>query len=142
MLQSRHVLVIPIHGLHLKVAVVPGSTPFLLSNTSLRTLEAAIDTGNKVLSFPLLLTSKGLFLLDLNELAQQPRGNAQFSEFAETHQMVGEDLPCPRASEKKVIPAPNQSNQDRMFDNLRVGQPMISASVKVEQPPTTESSNL
>ena len=36
-LQSTQAIVIPIHGLLLKIAVVPGSTPLLLSNTLLRT---------------------------------------------------------------------------------------------------------
>jgi hypothetical protein len=48
-LQSRQALVIPIHGLLLKIAVVPGSTPFLLSNTLQRMLGAVIDTERKVL---------------------------------------------------------------------------------------------
>ena len=37
-LRSEHALVIPIHGFHLKIAVVQGSTPFLLSVTLLRAL--------------------------------------------------------------------------------------------------------
>lgn len=67
----------PIPGLLLKTAVVPGNTPFLLSNTLLRAIGAAVDTANHVLhatkldkSFPLVLTSRGLFLLDLNDLAK------------------------------------------------------------------------
>ena len=84
-LQSKFALVIPIHGLQLKVAIVPGSTPFLLSSTLLRALCATVDTENHVMfsrklnrSFPLQLTSKGLFLLDLNVLAQQLPGQKTF----------------------------------------------------------------
>ena len=71
-LQSTQALVIPIHGFLLKVAIVPGSTPFLL-----RALEAVIDTSHQKLfarkinrSIPLQLTAKGLFLLDINDLAE------------------------------------------------------------------------
>ena len=94
-LQSDVALVIPIHGFHLKVAIVPGSTPFLLSNTLLRALESIIDTQEKVLiskklnmSFPLQLTSKGLFLLDLNDLASVESGRTATDNIAETNVVV------------------------------------------------------
>ena len=101
-LQSRQALVVPIHGLLLKIAVVPGSTPFLLSNTLLRMLGAVIDTERKVLhatkinrDIPLILTSKGLFLLDLNELAHQPNGQPVTPGTAdtETFMCVKQDTP-------------------------------------------------
>ena len=94
-LQSDVALVIPIHGFHLKIAIVPGSTPFLLSNTLLRALESIIDTQEKVLiskklnmSFPLQLTSKGLFLLDLNDLASVESGRTLTDSIAETNVVV------------------------------------------------------
>ena len=94
-LQSQQALVVPIAGLLLKVAVVPGSTPFLLSNTLLRALGATIDTASHKLhatklrkSFQLNLTSKGLFLLDLNELAQPVSSTEDFSKPTETHATV------------------------------------------------------
>ena len=90
-------MVVPIYGLQLKIAIVPGATPFLLSNTLLRAIGAVIDTGRKVLhssrigrAIPLVLTGKGLFLLDLNELACSPNDQcSKFSE-AETH-----NVECP-----------------------------------------------
>ena len=96
-LQSKQALVVPIYGLQLKIAIVPGATPFLLSNTLLRAIGAVIDTGRKVLhssrigrAIPLVLTGKGLFLLDLNELACSPNDQcSKFSE-AETH-----NVECP-----------------------------------------------
>ena len=42
-LQSEQALVVPLHDLLLKIAIVPGSTPFLLSNTLLRAMQAVID---------------------------------------------------------------------------------------------------
>ena len=87
-LQSQHALVIPIHGFLLKVAIVPGSTPFLLSNTLLRALGAIIDTEKKELfatkinrKISLQLTARGLFLLDINELAE----SCHRGSFVETH---------------------------------------------------------
>ena len=74
-LDSNQALVVPIGDLRLKVAIVPGNTPFLLSNTLLRTLGAVIDTEKQEVvsrllqaSIPLHLNSKGLFLIDLNDL--------------------------------------------------------------------------
>ena len=87
-LQSQHALVIPIHGFLLKVAIVPGSTPFLLSNTLLRALGAIIDTEKKELfatkinrKISLQLTARGLFLLDINELAE----SCHSGSLVETH---------------------------------------------------------
>ena len=118
-LQSRQALVIPIHGLLLKIAVVPGSTPFLLSNTLLRMLGAVIDTERKVLhatkinrDIPLILTSKGLFLLDLNELAHQPNGQLVSPSIAdtETFMCVKQDTPILHES-KMSTEMPNQGEK-------------------------------
>ena len=75
-LESEQALVIPIGSLFLKIAVVPGCTPFLLSNTLMRALKALIDTGSHKLhssllsqSMPLHLTQKGLYMIDINHLA-------------------------------------------------------------------------
>ncbi len=103
LLQSDVALVVPIHGFHLKVAIVPGSTPFLLSNTLLRALESIIDTKQKVLfskkldmSFPLQLTSKGLFLLDLNDLASAESSHTPSECIAETNVVVEPKLGDPQ----------------------------------------------
>lgn len=86
-LQSEFALVIPIGSLKLKVAVVPGTTPFLLSNTLLRTLGAVIDTRDQSMfckltrqTVPLKLSSSGLFLVDMNQLcaaSASPLGKPQ-----------------------------------------------------------------
>ena len=49
-LTSSEALVVPIGSLRLKVAVVPGGTPFLISNTLMRTLRATIDCATQTLS--------------------------------------------------------------------------------------------
>lgn len=92
-LQSEQALAIPIHGFWLKIAVVPGSTPFLLSNTLLRAIGAVIDTSRKTIFaskinklIPIQLTERGLFLLDVNDLV-----DTTVSEHAaETHQVSEE----------------------------------------------------
>ena len=92
-LQSEQALAIPIHGFWLKIAVVPGSTPFLLSNTLLRAIGAVIDASRKTIFaskinklIPIQLTERGLFLLDLNDLV-----DTTVSEHAaETHQVSEE----------------------------------------------------
>ena len=76
-LESKHALVVPIGSLRLKVAIVPGQTPFLLSNTLFRAIGATIDTRQGMLhstmlerSIPININTKGLYVLDLNELAK------------------------------------------------------------------------
>ena len=76
-LTSDQALVVPIGDLMLKIAIVPGNTPFLISNTLMRALQAQIDCQAFLLRSPKLsqpvqmeLTNKGLFLIDLNELAR------------------------------------------------------------------------
>ena len=67
-LHSSQALVIPVGPLLLKVAILPGGTPFLISNTLMRAIEARIDCASQTLSshllsspIPLQLTGKGLF---------------------------------------------------------------------------------
>ena len=74
-LEARHALVIPIGPVNLHVAIVPGSTPFLISNTLMRALKAIVNTHSQKLHspcfrypIPLRLSPRGLFLLDINEL--------------------------------------------------------------------------
>ena len=68
-------MVVPVCGLQLKIAIVPGATPFLISNTLLRALGALVDTGNHKLvlpkhhtEVPLKRSEKGLYLIDMNLL--------------------------------------------------------------------------
>ena len=42
-LTSQHALVVPVGKLRLKIAIVPGGTPFLISNTFMRAIRAQID---------------------------------------------------------------------------------------------------
>ena len=89
---ANHAMVVPVCGMWLKISVVEGSTPFLISNTLLRALGAMIDTANHQLVIPkhqtqvqLQLSPKGLYLIDMNKLfAISPvPGNAEVA--AETY---------------------------------------------------------
>ena len=125
-LESTQALVVPIGKLLLKVAIVPGRTPFLVSNTLIRALKASIDAERDVLisrllacEVPLKLTSKGLYLIDLNKLIiagqkhavvddRKPNAsdpNEVTSTFAsEAHEMQTD---CP----KEKSPKPSQVRQ-------------------------------
>ena len=74
---------------------MPGATPFLLSNTLLRAIQAVIDTGRQKLTskvlgrdIPLQLTPAGLFLLDVNELCRQPPTNVSKGESPADRPMI------------------------------------------------------
>ena len=94
-LGSQHALVVPLKsaGLGLKIAIVPGETPPLLSNTPMRTLKASLNSDHHTLSSPLLkhvvklkLSPRGLFVLDLNDLlsAQKDLHKSVDAPMAET----------------------------------------------------------
>ena len=119
-LQSQHALIVPFQGFKLKIAVVPGSTPFLLSNTLLRAIEAVIDTRKQSLwseklkkEIPLHITNRGLFLLDLNDLVQPIDPTAKrTSEPAETHLSIelSKTMNSTKAEKGKV--------QDNCIENM------------------------
>ena len=75
-LQASTALVVPIGKLLLQIAVVPGGTLFLISNSLIGVLKCGIDVDKHAIRSPVLdqpipleLTSKGLFLIDINQLA-------------------------------------------------------------------------
>ena len=91
-LKSIQALVVPLQDLLLKIAIVPGSTPFLISDTLLRAFHAAIDVERHAMwskkfqfEVPLQLTNKELFLIDLNDLTKKPANAPSPNNPAETH---------------------------------------------------------
>jgi hypothetical protein len=91
-LDSHDAIVIPVGKLGLKIAIVKGQTPLLLSNTLLRTLKAQIDVSKQLLQSPMLtqpvplkLNPRGLFLLDVNLLSKFASPQCSIAEtFAHT----------------------------------------------------------
>ena len=128
MLASQWALVIPLNpSLHLKVPVVPGNTPVLLSNALLRTLGAVIDTKRSELwshehqfQIPLTLTNRGLFLLDINQLLSH-----MWPSLKADHRS------CPKP---KLMP------RDNLSDTI-VGVESKSRSFQQQLPLITEPSN-
>ena len=123
-LTSDHALVIPIGRLKLKIAIVKGATPFLLSNTLMRALQAQIDCQSRQVTSPKLskpvkleLTSKGLFLMDINDLVAA--SGSQTEDTAQdtfvTEDRPGEKVLHANPREKET----NQSNE--IVRNLHVG---------------------
>ena len=76
-LDATHALVVPLGSLLLQIAIVPGATPFLVSNSLLRALRCTLDAAKHEIRSPMLkgavpleLTPKGLFLIDINKVAE------------------------------------------------------------------------
>lgn len=113
-LTSKEALVVPIGPLRLKIAVVPGGTPCLISNALMRTLRAKIDFPTQSLSSPMMshpisfqLAAKGLFLLDLHEIIKATMDSAPSRSARESRQTPS----CPKRSVKRSCRDPNQVKQ-------------------------------
>ena len=137
-LKSEHALAIPIHGLWLKIAVVPGSTPFLLSNTLLRAIGAVIDTSKRTIyaakigkTIPIQLTGKGLFLLDLNDLVD----TTVSKHAAETHQVseVTKNVPAENCTEPEC---PKPPSSDATHDTTSMMPPQHTTRTTTMTCPT------
>lgn len=127
-LKSEHAMVVPVCGFDLKIAIVPGATPFLVSNTLLRALEALVDTSANQLilpkfnqQIPLKLTNKGLYLLDMNLLFQVSTQKTGSKMTAETFaQETTENDADPRVAQQvdqKARSGTSQNNEDQSFSD-------------------------
>ncbi len=74
-LVSKYALLMPLGSVSFRIAVVPGNTPFLLSNSFLKGIQAVIDTDSETLwskklqrNLVITRTHKNLFLMDINQL--------------------------------------------------------------------------
>ena len=93
---SRHALVLPLGTESFRIAVVDGKTPFLLSNTFLKGIQAVIDTHEGTLWSKKLgrylniePSNKNLFLMDINQLWNTTEDNSIIPE------TVGSDITDP-----------------------------------------------
>ena len=118
-LKSVHAMVVPMCGYELKIAVVPGATPFLVSNTLLRALGAMIDTSANQLilprynqQIPLKLSNKGLYLVDMNMLFQVSPHQEVVEQPAETF--------AQESIEKKVEVCPSEVESVMMESNNKI----------------------
>ena len=96
-LVSQYALLMPLGSVSFRIAVVPGNTPFLLSNTFLKGIQAVIDTDMETLwskklnrNLTITRTHKNLFLMDINQLWEDtpPKdlGNQCFASEMEENQ--------------------------------------------------------
>ena len=145
-LQSQHALVIPFSGFRLKIAVVPGDTPFLLSNTLLRAIGAVIDTDQSRMwssklqrDIPLHLTQKGLFLMDLNDLVTpaEVSPKSQFTDPTETHVSVEEkNQDTSSDSPSVILSRQHEIEKDNHITTVSHDQSNIESSKEVVQTAT------
>ena len=114
-LDARQALVVPVGPLNLHIAIVPGNTPFLISNTLMRTLKAIVDTEQQLLHSPLFqkpvklkLSPRGLFLLDINDLVHSSAKRVH-TDCQDTFAVEAEKKPCVQADS---IVEPLKQKQD------------------------------
>ncbi len=90
-LTSKHALLLPLGSTHFRIAVVPGNTPFLLSSSFLKGIQAVIDTGDGSMwsrtlgkYLPIEINQKNLYLLDINHLwtKKDPESQVQVAGIA------------------------------------------------------------
>ena len=119
-LDSKTALVIPLGNLGLKISIVQGQTPLLLSNTLLRTLKAQVDVAQQLLQSPMLkrsirlkLNPRGLFLVDVNELAEAASQNC---ETAETFAHVDNE---PENEKPEMAARPPQSSPTKTSESAK-----------------------
>ena len=98
-LVSRHALVLPLGRESFRIAVVDGKTPFLLSNTFLKGIQAVIDTHDGTLWSKKLgrflaiePSSKNLFLMDINQLWEETENQPKHPE--QSHESSNKPEEC------------------------------------------------
>ena len=100
-LPSIGAVYIPFGKRWLRIEVVEGETPFLLSNSFLKAIDADVCTSNSSLrlnqlsrNVPLKTNSKGLFVVDLAEI---------ISEFCREHDLANTEVVTHVSNENKTI---------------------------------------
>ena len=117
-LTSKHALLLPLGSTHFRIAVVPGNTPFLLSSSFLKGIQAVIDTGNgsmwnKTLGkyLPIEINQKNLYLLDINHLWTKKDPESQIQEAG----IASSACPIVDVAKSESQAARDQSNQTPKF---------------------------
>ena len=133
-LDSQQALVIPIGRLGLKIAIVPGHTPLLLSNTMMRTLQSQVDTArhqlrSRFLDKPiqLQLTPKGLFLIDINDLALASAKTGPTAAETFVHDTIDHQIPETKENPPQAESRPFDSFSNRDVQNHK-GQEVTPVS--------------
>ena len=115
-LTSKNALLLPLRGQWIRIAIVEGNTPFLLSSSFLKCIKAVIDTEDGTLWSKLLgrflhieRNTKELFLMDINQLwqSEDPKASTD-SSFLAAEVMTAQTLPF--VSEKVSFAAESNPN--------------------------------
>ena len=119
-LTAKYMLLLPLQDHWIRIAIVPGPTPFLISNSLLRSMGAVIDTEHETIWFRKLrkqismrLSGKKLFLMDLNQLWTAPstelgRQASELPDLAMTSEMETE---LSRSQDKNMSVESSESSQ-------------------------------
>ena len=117
-LQSSVALVFPLHSEWIRVAVVQGKTPFLLSSNFLQTIGAVIDTQectlwSKLLGryVPVTKNPKNLMLMNINDLWETDFAAMTVTVNASTHGDNRPDVSCQLPESKTFARSTEQSSR-------------------------------
>ncbi len=112
-LTSKHALLLPLKGQWIRIAIVEGNTPFLLSSSFLKCIKAVIDTEEGTLWSKLLgkflhieRNTKELFLMDINQLWQLDDSRSTTETAVEATETVSALISS--ISREKVVTASDQ----------------------------------
>lgn len=131
-LDAKHALVIPVGYLNLRVAIVQGNTPFLISNTLMRALKAVLDSHHQELRSPMFhhpiklqLSNRGLFLLDVNELVKSTMNSSHVGKCQAT--FVSEEVKENPKFEAEGSPSTSlESSKERVQGNTPSDSTILS----------------
>ena len=149
-LTSKHALLLPLKGQWIRIAIVEGNTPFLLSSSFLKCIKAVIDTEEGTLWSKLLgkflhieRNTKELFLMDINQLWQLDDSKSTTETAVEATETVSALISS--ISREKVVTAsdrmeivdsqtPTDSSQasDSRLLNSNHGQDKVNTEINPE----------
>ena len=125
-LTSKYALMLPLQGQWIRIAIVNGNTPFLLSSSFLKCIKAVIDTEEGTLWSKLLgkhlhieRNSKELFLMDINQLWQTKGSTASTdSSLVAAEIMTAQTIPIPLEKEEAANRSSSTALSSHFLDNL------------------------
>lgn len=145
-LHSKHALLLPLQDEWFRIAVVNGQTPFLLSNSFLKQVQAVIDTAAGTLWSKRLgkylhmeTSSKNLFLMNINQLwsndsfsSGDPSAvtlhSSTVSETAETSKAQGVGEFNESHVQRSMASAGEQKHQSHPISSHHESKPATSSS--------------
>ena len=136
---------VPISKIWMKIAVVPSQTPFLISNSVFRNLDALVDTGRQQIEFrklgctvPVTLSERKLFLLDISELIKKAEDPSVLSQVSSStpHEIILQSQVDDSCNSKASLSNGFQRNPEEVYQNK-----LSSCALPCEELPTLPSSS-